>query len=101
MIMKGWEKFAETLDITKDLKETYHKIRKVFQREGWTEKDLKNPPYYPTDLMKNFQKFSNQRDEIFQTIRDYGFDIDHKGVTDYIQNKLRPIDDITTLRDPD
>ena len=99
--MKAWEKFANTLELTKDLEKTYHKIRKVFQREGWTEQDLKKPPYYPTDLMKNFQKFSNQRDEIFQTMRDYGFDIDHKGITDYIQSKLSHIDEITPLRKED
>jgi len=32
--MESWKKFAETLEITKELEETYFKIREVFQREG-------------------------------------------------------------------
>ena len=38
--MEGWKKFAESLDLTKELEKTYFKIREVFQREGWTQKDI-------------------------------------------------------------
>lgn len=95
--MEAWKKFANTLDITNDIEETYLKIRNIFQREGWTEKDLEKPPYYPTDLMRNFQRFSSQRDEIFGLIRDYGFNVDSNDVSDYIQNRLIKIDEITPL----
>jgi hypothetical protein len=95
--MESWKKFANTLDLTKDLEETYTIIRKIFQREGWSDDDLIKPPYYPNDLMKKFQKFSDQRDELFQTIRDYGFNVDNLSVTSYIQGKLKHIDEITPL----
>jgi hypothetical protein len=95
--MKPWEKFADALDITNDIEETYLKIRKIFQREGWTDKDLEKPPYYPTDLMRNFQKFASQRKEIFGLFRDYGFKVDSNDVSNYIQNKLIKIDEITPL----
>jgi hypothetical protein len=95
--MEPWKKFANTLDITNDIEETYLKIRKIFQREGWTDKDLEKPPYYPTDLMRNFQKFSSQHNEIFGLIRDYGFKVDSNDVSNYIQNMLIKIDEITPL----
>jgi len=95
--MESWKKFAESLELTNDLVETYYQIRQIFQREEWSDDDLSNPPYYPNDLMKLFQKFSSQRPEIFQTIRDYGFDVDNISVTNYIQGKLKHIDEITPL----
>jgi hypothetical protein len=95
--MEPWKKFANTLNITNDIGETYLMIRKIFQREGWSDKDLEKPPYYPIDLMRNFQKFSSQRDEIFSIIRDYGFKVDSNDVSNYIQNKLIKIDEITPL----
>ena len=47
--------------------------------------------------MRLFGKFSGQKDEIFQTIRDYGFNVDNISVTNYIQGKLKHIDEITPL----
>jgi|APGre2960657468_1045069.scaffolds.fasta_scaffold23517_3 hypothetical protein len=95
--MENWKKFANTLEITKDIEETYFKIRQIFQREGWMQHDLEKPPYYPKDLMTLFQKFSTQRSDVFQIIRDYGFNVDHLGLTGYIQDKLSLIDNITPL----
>lgn len=95
--MEGWKKFAESLELTNELMETYYQIRQIFQREGWSDDDLIKPPYYPNDLMRLFGKFSGQKDEIFQTIRDYGFNVDNISVTNYIQSKLKHIDEITPL----
>ena len=95
--MESWKKFAESLGLTKELEETYFKIREVFQREGWSQKDIEKPPYYPQDLMALHSKFQPLVREIDQTIRDYGFDIDGDDVHYYIMGKLRRIDDITPL----
>ena len=99
--MEAWKKFAETLEITKELEETYFKIREVFQREGWTQKDIENPPYYPNDLMFLHRSMQPLIREIDQTIRDYGFNVDGTEVGYYIMDKLSHIDDITPLREPD
>ena len=95
--MESWKKFAETLEITKELEETYFKIREVFQREGWTQKDIEKPPYYPQDLMFLHRKFQQLVREVDRTIRDYGFVVDGDDVHYYIMDKLRQIDDITPL----
>ena len=99
--MKGWRKFAETLELTRELEDTYFKIREIFQREGWTQKDIKRPPYYPNDLMSLHSKFQPKMREIIRTIRDYGFDVDKSEVNEYIIKKLSHIDDITPLRKED
>ena len=99
--MKAWKKFAETLELTRELEDTYFKIRKIFRREGWTQKDIERPPYYPNDLMFLHSKVQQLIQETDQTIRDYGFDVDEDEVSYYIIDKLRHIDDITPLRKPD
>ena len=48
-------------------------------------------------LHSKVQKLIQETD---QTIRDYGFDVDEQEVGNYIIDKLRHIDDITPLRDP-
>jgi len=95
--MEGCKKFAESLGLTKELEKTYFKIRGVFQREGWTQKDIEKPPYYPDDLMLLHSSIQPLIREIDQTIIDYGFNVDGTEVSYYIMDKLRHIDDITPL----
>ena len=99
--MKAWRKFVDTLELTKDLEQNYFDMRKIFQREGWTQEELSSPRYYPQDLMVLHRKFTPKMREIFQTIKDYGFDVDEQEVGNYIIDKLRHIDDITPLKNSD
>ena len=96
--MESWRKFAESLELTKELEETYYNIRRFFQKEGWTQKDIEKPPYYPEVLMYYHRRIQPLIREIDQTIRDYGFNVDGNEVKDYIKGKLSYIDDITPLR---
>jgi hypothetical protein len=97
--MERWKKFAEFLDLTKELEDTYLEIRKIFLREGWTQKDIERPPYYPNDLMfLHSEAFNQLVRETDRTIRDYGFDVDEEPkFSNYIIDKLSHIDDITPL----
>ena len=99
--MKGWRKFVDTLELTKELEQNYYEMRKIFQREGWSEEDLKSPRYFPQDLLVLHSKFTPKMREIFQTIEDYGFDVDTDEVRNYIMDKLSHIDDIIPLRKSD
>lgn len=98
--MNVWKNFIEELNLTKKLEEIYFRIRLVLQREGWSDKDLERPSYYPQDLMSLYHKFQNERDVLLKTIKEYGFDVDSNDLINYIQIKLKKIDDITPLRDP-
>ncbi len=99
--MKAWRKFVDSLELTKELEQDYFDMRKIFQREGWSDEDLLSPRYFPQDLLKLHSKFQPKMREIFQTIKDYGFDVDGDEVHYYIMDKLSHIDDITPLREPD
>ena len=100
IVMEGWIKFAESLELTKELEEIYYNIRRYFQKEGWTQKDIEKPPYYHEELMFLHRSMQPLIREIDQTIRDYGFNVDGDEVHYYIMDKLRHIDDITPLRKP-
>ena len=101
MNMKLWKIFIDDFELTADLERVYFKMRKIFQREGWSEEDLKRPPYFPQDLLLLHSKFQPKRREIFQTIKDYGFDVDTDEIHNYIMDKLSHIEDITPLRKSD
>lgn len=96
--MEAWKILVKELDLTEDLEKNYFQIRKIFQREGWTQKDIERPPYYPNDLMFLHSKFKQLVRETDRTIRDYGFDVDEEEVSNYIIDKLSHIDDITPLK---
>lgn len=95
--MESWRKFAESLELTKELEKTYLKLRQFFQREGWTQKDIEKPPYYTAELMGLHLNFQPLVQEVDRTIRDYGFNVYEDEVHYYIMDKLRHIDDITPL----
>jgi len=89
---KAWEKYVDKLNPDRELMEVYRKLRHAFNREGWSEKDLVKPPYYPTDIMSNFQKFSGLRDKLYHELKTYFDIIDHNEFSDYISNRLKLID---------
>ena len=89
---KAWEKYVNKLNPDRELMEVYRKLRHAFNREGWSEKDLVKPPYYPTDIMSNFQKFSGLSDKLYHELKTYFDIIDHNEFSDYISNRLKLID---------
>jgi len=93
----AYKKFIDELKLTEKLEEIYFRIRLVLQKEGWSDADLERPPYYPNELMSLHHKFQNERDKILKTISEYGFDVDYNDLLNYIQIKLKKIDDITPL----
>ena len=97
-MIKHYTKYIETLGADKDILETYRNLRQAFQREGWSEKDLEKPPYYPQDIMSNFQRFSNLHSKLFHELKSFFPDIDHNEFVDYLKGKLQIIDSETPLQ---
>ena len=81
---KAWEKYINKLNADRELQDVYRDLRRAFKREGWTEKDLESPPYYPTDIMSNFQKFSQLRDKLYHELKTYFDIIDHNEFSNYL-----------------
>lgn len=98
---RHYKKYIETLKADKELLDTYRNLRTAFQREGWTEKDLEKPPYYPQDIMANFQKFSSLHSKLFSELKGFFPDIDHNEFVDYLQDKLKEINLEIPLEDGD
>lgn len=91
-LQSGWKKYLQVIDELSELKSIYRKLRLAFRREGWTEEDLVRPPYYPQDIMRNFQDFSSEQTRVFHLLKDY-FDIkDFNEYTDYLKEILHTID---------
>ena len=87
------------LEITsKDIVDIYYALRLAFIREGWSQKDLEKPPYYPNDIMKNFQRFSNEQNKLFFDLKGI-FDIDFDEFNEYLTVILQRIDDKTPLNE--
>ena len=87
------------LEITsKDIVDIYYALRLAFIREGWSQKDLEKPPYYPNDIMRNFQRFSNEQNKLFFDLKGI-FDIDFDEFNEYLAVILQRIDDKTPLNE--
>ena len=87
------------LEITsKDIVDIYYALRLTFIREGWSQKDLEKPPYYPNDIMRNFQRFSNEQNKLFFDLKGI-FDIDFEEFNEYLTVILQRIDDKTPLNE--
>jgi hypothetical protein len=89
---KVWMKYMDTVQPELELINVYRELRHAFNREGWSEKDLERPSYYPTDILSNFQKFSSLRDKLLHELKTYFGTIDQSDFTDYLTNKLKDID---------
>ena len=97
--MKHYTKYVTTLRADEDLLETYRNLRRAFQREGWTQKDLERPPYYPNDIMRNFQRFSSLHSKLFNELKSFFPDIDHNEFVKYLEDKMTLIDIEIPLED--
>ena len=89
---KAYQKYVEKLNADRKLQDVYRDLRHAFNREGWTEEDLVKPPYYPKDIMRNFQEFTELRNKLYHELKTYFDIIDHNEFSNYIGNRLKLID---------
>jgi hypothetical protein len=95
--MKAWIKYINQLEADKKLLDIYRKLREEFQKEGWSEKDLERPPYYTKRIMQLYEAFGVERRNLGMEINSYFGDIELSEYMDYIENKMREINDETPL----
>ena len=88
----AWKQYMDTIHPESELARVYRKLRHAFNREGWSEEDLKNPPYYPQDIMNGYQKMSYLINDLKSELKSYFGDIDNEEFTDYLHSKLKNID---------
>lgn len=99
--MKSFEKFLSNSVGLQRIIEIYLKIRKYFQSEGWSEKDLEKPPYYSAQLMTLHQNFSGEIRDLLQQMKDLGFEVEKEDFNEYLKPVLKNINELTPLSDGD
>ena len=95
--MKSFEKFLSNSVGLQRIIEIYLKIRKYFQSEGWSEKDLEKPPYYSAQLMTLHEKFGGEIRDLLQQMKDLGFEVDTEDFNEYLKPLLQNINELTPL----
>ena len=96
--MKPYEKFLNTTTSLRELLDIYLELRQHFQELGFGEKELESPPTYTEKMMRLFHKFEDTRNFLFRQIKDYGFDVNWNEFNEYIQPKLKKINELTPLK---
>lgn len=96
--MKPFEKYLNSSNGLQRISEIYLKLRQYFQKEGWSEEDLENPPYYSAELMSLYESFGAEQRNLFRQLKDF-FDIDEDEFKDFIKSVLLKINEITPLND--
>lgn len=100
--MKLFLNYVEQLDADKQLLDAYREMRELFQHEGWSEKDLGNPPYYTAEIMSFFGRVQHERTKFINEIMAFfGDTVSRDEINDYILNKLNKINMETPLSDTD
>lgn len=97
--MKPFEKFLEHSSNLRELLDNYLELRTYLQEEGFSQKELERVVRPTTKMMILRGKFINTKNALFKQIKDYGFEIHHGELTEYIQPLLNKIDEITPLKE--
>lgn len=99
--MKSWEKFLEKTRLHEDVLRSYTKLRKLFQKYEWSEKDLESPPFYSGEMMKLRDDLNNARLNLIRKLMDFGFKVDSESFAIYLREYMSKINELTPLKDGD
>ena len=94
--MRPFENFLVSSVGLQRIIEIYLKIRQYFQSEGWSEKDLENPPFYPNNLMSAFQRFEEKNKYLFNDTKSFT-NVSWNEYLSYVQPLMKKIDELTPL----
>ena len=97
--MKPYEKFLENSLTLRELLDNYLELRTHLQEEGFSQEQLERVMQPTIKMMTLREKFINKKNALFKQIKDYGFEIHHGELTEYIQPLLNKIDEITPLKE--
>jgi hypothetical protein len=95
--MKPFEKFLENNSSVRELLDIYLELRQHLYELGFGESDLEKPPIYTTKMMKLQEKFNGKKNTLFRLIRDYGFDISHDQLVQYLMPLIEKINELIPM----
>lgn len=99
--MERWKIFASYQEPLIKLLDYYLELREEFQRLGYTEKQLEKIQNAPPKIWNLHSLIGINATKLRQIISDFGFDVSRDEFNEFIQKKLKEINDITPLKNGD
>jgi hypothetical protein len=96
--MKLYQKYLEDRFLKNKLSEIYLEMRLLFQKLGWSDKDLERPPHYPTELYTLMDQFHKTKRQLYNEMVNFGIDVSVDEFDEYLTTLLKNIDNLTPLK---
>lgn len=90
--MELWQKYIVKSGGLNEMASAYAKLRKVFQKLGFTESDIRKPSYYTRDMFVYRDELNYIMIKLKKELELYGFEVGEKEFNEFIQNKLSKVD---------
>lgn len=95
------KKFLEKTGSIEYMMKVYLKLRRLFQKYGWSEKDLEKSPFITEELMKLHAEYTNLMYKNFEELKEHGFDVEMEEYNSYLRKFMSKINELTPLSDVD
>lgn len=93
--------YIEKYNSDKKILDAYKDLREFFVEQGWSEKDLENPPFYTKKMMRNREIINGGIIDLLHELRSFFGTVDRDEFQNYIMGKMKKINLKTPLSDVD
>ncbi len=93
------DKFLENNVNLRGMLDTYLELRLHLQEEGYSQEALERVVRPTNKMIELRERFVSKKNSLFKQIKDYGFEINHGELSEYIQPLLNKIDELTPLKE--
>jgi hypothetical protein len=93
------DKFLENNVNLRGMLDTYLELRLHLQEKGYSQDALEQVAYPTNKMIELRERFVSKKNSLFKQIKDYGFEINHGELSEYIQPLLNKIDELTPLKE--
>lgn len=97
--MESWKKFVEDTLAAQEILEKYLELRLIFQKMGYTQKQLETMSSGPERMFEIRAEISMLLRDLKKQLKSFGFDISDEELSLYLQSKMNKIDLLTPLKD--
>ena len=98
-MISNWKDYIENFKSDEKILSAYKDLREFFMEQGWSEKDLENPPYYTKKMMRNREIINGGVIDLLHELRSYFGTVDREEFQNYIMKKMEKINLKTPLSD--
>lgn len=101
---RSLKNFLELNSYTQKIIESYIEVREEFQRLGFSEEDLKNPPSYTSKMFLLQNNITDGMSKLIRDAKDFGVASDKQEIIDYFVerfgkiNELKPLSNVSKKR---